>query len=166
MEIRAARVEDAGALAAAMKVVVDEGRWLATQSDRTVEDLTEMFRSGIEDGHILLVLEEEGRVLASVGVHPTGIEGVHNLGMWLLPEVRERGWGRRLAEAALREADARGIRKVELEVFPDNGRALALYASSRFEIEGVRRDHYPRLDGSIHSAVIMARFPRARGASG
>jgi putative acetyltransferase len=80
--------------------------------------------------------------------------------MWILPEFRGQRWGRRLVDAALEEARARGIRKVELEVFPDNGSAIALYSSSGFEIEGVRRNHYPRLDGSLRSAVLMAHFPR------
>jgi ribosomal protein S18 acetylase RimI-like enzyme len=58
----------------------------------------------------------------------------------------------------LDEAQARGIRKVELEVFPDNGRAIALYAACGFEIEGLKRDRYPRLDGTYRSAVPMPCF--------
>jgi hypothetical protein len=30
--------------------------------------------------------------------------------------------------------------------------------NSGFEIEGLRREHYLRLDGSLRSALIMARF--------
>ena len=43
-------------------------------------------------------------------------------------------------------------------MFPDNGRAIALYVSLGFEVEGIRRDHYARLDGSVRSAVLMARL--------
>ncbi len=78
--------------------------------------------------------------------------------MSILPEYRGKGWGRQLVDVAIEAARAEGIRKVELEVFPDNGRAFALYANSGFEIEGLRRDHYLRLDGSLRSALIMARF--------
>ena len=159
--MRGAEIQDAEALATQMKVVVEEGRWLATQSDRSVEELTEMFRSGLERDDIILVVEHGGGIVGSIGIHPTGIDGVYGLGMWLLPDFRGQGWGRRLIEAALEAAQARGVRKVELEVFPDNGRAIALYASSGFEIEGVKRDHYPRLDGSVRSALLMARFLRA-----
>lgn len=158
MEIRPAEIRDVGALAAGMMAVVEEGRWLATQSDRTVEQLTEMFRSGLEDEDILFVVEHEGQIVGSIGIHPTAVAGVHGLGMWMLRDLRGQGWGRRLVETGLDEAKARGVRKVELEVFPDNGRALALYASCGFEIEGFRRDHYPRLDGSVRSAVLMARL--------
>jgi [ribosomal protein S18]-alanine N-acetyltransferase len=158
MEIRRARVGDAGDLAAQMKAVVDEGRWLRTESDRTEEQLAEMFRSGLEEGHIIFVLEREGQIVGGISIHPTDFQGVHELGMSILAEFRGQGWGRRLVEAALDEARVEGIRKVELEVFPDNARAIALYASLGFEVEGLRRDHYQRLDGSVRSALLMARF--------
>ena len=158
MKIRRAGVGDAAQHASQMRVVVDEERWLATQSDRTVEQLTEMFRSGLEEGHLLFVLEDERRIVGAAGIHPTHVGGVHSLGMWILPEYRGKGSGRGLVEAALEAARAEGVRKVELDVFPDNGPAIALYASMGFEVEGLRRDHYPRLDGSLRSVLIMARF--------
>ena len=43
-------------------------------------------------------------------------------------------------------------------MWPDNGRAIALYTRAGYEVEGVRRDHYRRRDGSLRSAVIMARL--------
>jgi len=141
-----------------MKSVVDEGRWLAAESDQTVEALTERFRTAVADERILFVLEDAGRIVGAIAVHPTGVEGVHNLGMWILAEFRGQGWGRRLLDTALDAARAAGVRKVVLEVFPDNGRAIALYASSGFEIEGFKRDHYPRRGGGVRSAVVMACF--------
>ena len=78
--------------------------------------------------------------------------------MSILKEFRGQGWGRQLIDAALDAARSRGVFKLELEVFPDNARAVALYVSSGFEIEGYRRQHYPRLDGSRRSALLMARF--------
>lgn len=160
MEVRRARPGDVGALAKQMKAVVDEGRWLGRESDTTVEELAAIFQRAVEEKHIGFVLEHEGEVVGSIWIHPTGISGVHGLGMSILPTFRGRGWGRRLLDAALNEASAAGIRKVVLEVFPENARAVALYLSSGFEIEGVKRDHYPRRDGSIRSAVMMARFLR------
>jgi ribosomal protein S18 acetylase RimI-like enzyme len=52
------------------------------------------------------------------------------------------------------------VHKIELEVFPDNEAAIGLYRSTGFAEEGLRRDHYRREDGSLRSALIMARlFP-------
>lgn len=140
-----------------MKVVVDEGRWLATESTTTVGELVERFRDAIDEEHIILVLEEDGELVGSLGMHPTRAAGVHTLGMWVLPQWRGRGCGRILLDAAL-AARPPGVHKLELEVFPENEPAIALYRSAGFEVEGVRRNHYRRLDGSLRSALIMARL--------
>ena len=60
-------------------------------------------------------------------------------------------------EAALAWArSASYVHKVELEVWPDNTRAIAFYEALGFEHEGLRRDHYRRRDGSMRSARLMA----------
>jgi ribosomal protein S18 acetylase RimI-like enzyme len=158
VEIRPALREDASALAEQMKAVVDEGRWLATESDQTLAQLTERFRSALEDAHILLVLEHEGRIVGALGIHPTSVEGVHSLGLSILREFRGQGWGRRMIDSALDTAREHAVRKVVLDAFADNGRAIALYTSCGFEIEGFKRNHYQRRDGSVRSAIPMARF--------
>jgi RimJ/RimL family protein N-acetyltransferase len=76
-------------------------------------------------------------------------------GRWLATEPG----GQALLEAALNARPAE-VHKIELEVFPDNEAAIGLYRSYGFEQEGVRRDHYRRNDGSLRSAVIMARLLR------
>jgi [ribosomal protein S18]-alanine N-acetyltransferase len=154
--VRRAKIEDAGWLGQGMKVLVEEGRWLATQSDATVEELVERFRTGISEGHLVLLLEDGGEAVGTLGLHPSGVDGVLQLGMWILPDWRGRGGGRMLVEAAL----APDVHEVELEVWPDNEAAIALYRSTGFREEGLRREHYRRLDGSLRSALIMARlFP-------
>jgi ribosomal protein S18 acetylase RimI-like enzyme len=158
VQIRRATAEDAPALAARMKVVADENVGLGTQSNRTVEELTERFQNGIGEGAIMLALEDEGRIVGALGLHPERVSGVYDLGMWILAEYRGQGWGRKLVQAGLEAAREAGVRKLELEVFPDNGRAISLYAKCGFEVEGYRRNHYPRLDGSIKSSLIMAHF--------
>jgi RimJ/RimL family protein N-acetyltransferase len=158
MEVRKATIEDSERIARGMKMVADEERWLATQSDATVEGLTAMFRAAIEhEDNLVLVIEEGSELAGSIGLHPTHARGVYSLGMWLLPRWRGRGGGRMLMEAALRERPA-AAHKIELEVFPDNEAAIALYRSMGFEQEGLRRDHYRRLDGTLRSALIMARL--------
>jgi ribosomal protein S18 acetylase RimI-like enzyme len=77
--------------------------------------------------------------------------------MWVLPDQRGRGGGRLLIDAAL-EARPPDAHKIELEVFPDNAAAIELYRSVGFEQEGLRRDHYRRADGTLRSAVLMARL--------
>ena len=85
--------------------------------------------------------------------------------MWILPGTAGEGGGRMLIEAAL---DARPpyVHKIELEVWPHNEAAIGLYERLGFEREGLRRDHYRRRDGRLHSSLIMARlFPDAEPAA-
>jgi RimJ/RimL family protein N-acetyltransferase len=158
MRVRNATIEDCEQIADGMKTVVDEGRWLATESNTSADELVERFRGAVENpDHVLLVLVEADAPIGCIGLHPTHTKGVLLLGMWILPERRGQGGGRMLVDAAL-EARPEDVHKIELEVFPDNSTAIGLYRSMGFEQEGVRRDHYRRLDGSLRSAVIMSRL--------
>jgi putative acetyltransferase len=158
MDVRPATIEDCEPIARGMKVVVDEGRWLATGASTPVEDLVERFRAAVEwDGQFLFALEDAGELVGSLGMHPSAVDGVLTLGMWILPERRGRGGGRMLMEAALAAVPPEA-HKVELEVFPDNEAAIGLYRSLGFEDEGLRRDHYRREDGSLRSALLMGRL--------
>jgi len=77
------------------------------------------------------------------------------LGMGLLPAVRGRGVGRRLAEAAIAAAKAQGAERIELEVFASNVRAIALYETLGFVREGMKR-RARKLDGAYDDVVLMA----------
>jgi [ribosomal protein S18]-alanine N-acetyltransferase len=158
VEVRPAKIEDCATIARGMKVVVDEGRWLATEAGASADDLDQKFRASVEwDGHFLYVLEDGGELVGAIGLHPSPVDGVLALGMWVLPGWRGKGGGRKLIEKAL-EARPANAHKIELEVFPDNEAAIELYRSFGFEQEGLRRDHYRREDGTLRSAVLMARL--------
>jgi putative acetyltransferase len=82
--------------------------------------------------------------------------------MAILHEARGQGGGRALLEAILEHAQTTGAHKVELEVWIDNARAIALYASAGFEVEGLRPNHYRRCDGHLRSSLVMARLLRGK----
>jgi RimJ/RimL family protein N-acetyltransferase len=155
--VRDARAEDAEALARVIAAVAEEGL-IATEPPVDVAARAERIREAIESEgpEAVWVLEDEGRIVGNAGVNETGIPGVLVFGMALLPEARGRGSGRALLEAIVEHARSCGAHKLELEVWPDNAPAIALYESAGFEIEGVRRDHYRRRDGSLRSAILMA----------
>jgi putative acetyltransferase len=157
MRVRVATSGDCERMGRGMKVVVDEDRWLATESSTTAAELAGRFHRAIEDGHFLFVLEDGEELVGSLGMHPIQERGVLSLGMWILPASRGQGGGRMLMEAALAARPA-AVHRLELEVFPDNEAAISLYRSMGFEDEGIRRDHYRRQDGSLRSSLMMARL--------
>ena len=157
MRVRPATFGDCEAMGRGMKAVVEEGRWLATEPGIDTAELEARYSLALENGNLLFVLEEGEGIVGMLGLPPTGIEGVLSLGMWVLASHRGRGGGRMLLEAALaaRPAD---VHKIELEVWPENEAAIGLYERMGFDREGLRRDHYRRRDGSLRSALIMARL--------
>ncbi|ROO87798.1 ribosomal protein S18 acetylase RimI-like enzyme [Actinocorallia herbida] len=66
-----------------------------------------------------------------------------------------RGVGRRLLEAAVEHARHAGLRKVELTVRVDNARAISLYRSVGFQVEGLRRASMA-VDGDLVDEHFMA----------
>ncbi len=136
--------------------VAPEGT-LGSEPPVDVDERAQRFRRTIEDRRAgVWVLEEDSQIVGHAGVQE-GVRGVLSLGMVLLPEARGRGGGRALLEAALEYARASGAHKIDLEVWTDNARAISLYVSAGFEVEGIRRDHYLRADGRLRSSLVMAR---------
>jgi putative acetyltransferase len=158
MQVRRASPDDAADLVGVLETVAREGAYLGTEWPFDVGARVARMRAGLESGedrHWLL--EERGALVGMAGLHPGSAAGVLTFGMAVLAAARGRGGGRLLLETVVEQARLAGAHKLELEVWPDNGRAIALYASSGFEVEGVRRDHYRRRDGSLRSALLMAR---------
>jgi putative acetyltransferase len=145
-------------MARVMAAVAEEGS-IATEPPVDIEARAQQFRETIEgEGPgALWVLEDGGQVVGNAGVQEAG-PGVLSLGMAILPEARGRGGGRALLEVIAEHARVSGAHKLELDVWPDNARAVRLYASAGFEVEGLRRAHYRRRDGSLRSALLMARL--------
>lgn len=155
MLVRQATTHDVDAYAAVIATVAEEGRWIATEPPVDVEALRARVRKMLADGDTLFVIDDDGRVVGNLGLHGTPAAGVASLGMAILADVRGRGWGRALLQAAIEHARGAGLHKISLEVWPDNERAIALYETSGFEVEGLLRDHYRRRDGSLRSSQIM-----------
>lgn len=93
------------------------------------------------------VAEENGRVVGTVLGGDDGRRGyVHHLAV--VPELRGRGIGSALLKEMERAMAARGIAKVHLFVFEDNGRAHALYEREGWEHRTDIRIYSRRVGGS------------------
>jgi len=154
--VRQATADDVDAFVDVVVAVADEGRWIATEPPVDVDVFTERVHAMLAAGDALFVLDDGGRIIGTAGLHLTRAAGVVSLGVSILARERGSGHGRVMVEALIEHARGMEVHKIELEVWPDNARAIALYESFGFQTEGVRRDHYRRRDGSLRSAQIMA----------
>ena len=157
MVVRRAGPADLVAFADVLREVAEEGRWIATEAPVDVPRRAEALGRLMEGGDVLLVVEaEDGAVVGAGGLHRTAVAGVVGLGMALRASHRGRGAGRALLDALVAHGRKARLHKIELEVFPENARAIALYERAGFQVEGLRRAHLPRKDGSRRDVLLMA----------
>ena len=102
------------------------------------------------------------QVVASAGLHPAGPalrrRHVMTLGISVAPEAQGQGVGHALMAAMCDWADRWGqVLRIELTVFVDNARAIALYQRHGFCIEG-RHVGYALRDGAYADVLSMARL--------
>ncbi|WP_018333772.1 GNAT family N-acetyltransferase [Actinomycetospora chiangmaiensis] len=154
MDVRRAVVGDAEAMAGVVAAVAPEDR-LGAQPPVDVEARAAGFRDLLAGEGAAWVLVDGGAVVGYLSLTPR-TRGVLGLGMAILAAGRGRGGGRALVDAALGFARAGEAHKVDLEVWPDNARAIALYSATGFVVEGLRDRHYRRADGTLRSSLIMA----------
>ncbi|HYB26986.1 MAG TPA: GNAT family N-acetyltransferase [Solirubrobacteraceae bacterium] len=153
MIVRRARPADSAEAARGFAAVAEEG-FLGAQPPVDLKDREQRFMELIERD-AFWVLEDDGRIVGHAAA-PESTPGVLSIGMAILADARGRGGGRALLDAIKEHARSTGAHKISLEVWTDNARAIALYAAAGFEVEGLRRDHYKRQDGSLRSTLIMA----------
>lgn len=112
-------------------------------------------------GHTQLVAVIDGKVIGVAGLHPTdNARRAHaaSIGMAVHDAYAGRGAGRALVAALVDQADRwLNLRRLELSVFADNVRAIALYERFGFEREGLLRAYAWR-DGAYADALAMARL--------
>ena len=114
-----------------------------------------IWREEIESPFALyLLLEEEGEILAQIGVRYL-VDELHVTTLAVRPEHRRRGYAHVLLEAALGAFPE--ARCVQLEVRPSNVPARSLYESLGFVTTGRRRRYYGDED-----ALLMTRYLPAR----
>ncbi len=164
VEIRESTPEDAEALREVFAVVASERRYLARVEAPPLEQVRAFVGSLRERGGSQLVALAGSRIVGWCDISRDEREGFRHsgsLGMGLLPAHRGQGHGRALLEATLALAQARGVSRVQLEVFESNHVAIRLYERLCFEHEG-RKQRARILDGRSENLVLMARLADAK----
>ena len=111
--------------------------------------------------HLHVVAVREDRVVGSAGLHPSDrLRRRHTaiLGISVAPNAQGQGVGRALMQTLCDYADNWAqILRIELTVFTDNGRAIGLYQSFGFCVEGTHRGYAMR-HGVYADVLAMARL--------
>ena len=109
-----------------------------------------------------LVAEIDGEIVGTAGIHPVGPAQRRRhamiLGISVSKAAQGKGVGTALMKALVDYADRwAGVFRIELTVYPDNQRAIALYGKFGFEVEGTHRAYAMR-DGKYADTISMARL--------
>jgi len=106
----------------------------------------------------LLLAGEPGQAFGCIALRPLDPEGDVTTGagaevkrLYVQPAARNGGWGRRLVEALIAEAQAIGYRELKLDTLDWMTDARALYSRLGF------RECAPYYDNPLAGAVYMAR---------
>jgi putative acetyltransferase len=134
--------------------------WGTLQTPLTPVAMREARFDATDQNNRLLVAEIGERVVGMAGLHrEPGHRRSHaaHLGMAVHDDFAGRGVGTALLAAVVDLAERWwNIRRLELNVYTDNARAIALYERFGFEREGVHRAYAWR-DGSYVDSLAMAR---------
>lgn len=141
-----------------LDVVARERRYIGFVEGPPLEGARQFVKSIVDGAGVQMLAVRGEEVAGWCDIMRNPVEGfrhVGRLGMGLLPDFRGRGLGRRLAVETIRAARAAGMERIELEVFASNDRAIALYKSLGFVVEGVKKQSR-KLDGEYDDNVCMA----------
>jgi len=116
----------------ARKFHIEDGHALTPAGEASIREVA----NGVDLAPSFMLLEDDAPVgffVLSLGYSPEhgGTDGFID-DLYLVPEVRGRGLGKRAIELALEESRNCGIRVLLLEVEANNDRAYGLYTSMGF----------------------------------
>lgn len=131
----------------------EEGPPITEPEERVV-----LARMAVTENTLTVIAEWQGEIVGYLtfsGGNRRRTRHAGEFGITVALQCQGIGLGRRLMALLLDWAAAGGIiRKINLLVRPDNHRAIALYESLGFEIEGRKRRDL-LLDGVFHDALLM-----------
>lgn len=164
LRIADALTADAAAMLALHRTILAEGEWFVTEPDELSADVAsrvQLVRDCARSDNSALLVAWRGPKLCGLVQLAGGVlrrtRHLARVEIMVDPEARGRGVGRRLMQAAVDRARARGVlRKLNLQVMAHNHVAIGLYRALGFVEEGRRVAEYRFPDGSYRDELLMA----------
>jgi len=123
------------------------------------------FADGLKAGYAGWVAHRHGRIVGfSMTLFAPDI--AHLLVLAVTPEAQSEGVGSALIRHCVKEALARKLPALILEVRPSNAQALSFYKRHGFEQMAVRKAYYPATGGAREDALVMRKLLNVKGAEG
>ena len=159
--VRLARPDDARAITDFVDRVGQEGRFvLRERATWTLEEERATLAAADGTASAFFLAEMDGELCGLLdiarGRWPKNAH-VAEFGMSCRADRRGLGVGTALLDRALDWARSVGVRKVNLEVFATNDRAIALYRKLGFEEEGRRHREF-LIEAEYVDGILMARW--------
>jgi putative acetyltransferase len=101
--------------------------------DKTTDALYEVFQA---ENAAYFAAEIDGKLVGGAGIYPTEglpVDTCELVKMYLLPEARGIGLGKKLIAECLKKAKQNGFNRVYLESMPELSQALKVYEKFGFE---------------------------------
>lgn len=164
--IREATPDDAAGIIAHVKRIADEpnngiGMSSSAEFTMTVKQEREFLAKAAEAGNqCYLVAEADGEIIAAAHCRPPstriGYRHTVSVGISIDRGWRDQGLGTQLMQHLVDWArEAPGIKRIELDVYHNNLRAIRVYEKLGFQREGVRRSAVFK-EGHFLDVVFMA----------
>jgi len=154
IDARLATVDDIPVMVDILVAVAAERIWIGTEPPVDRERRAALYEEAIGGAGAMFVAVADGHVIGHLGIHGSG--GARDLGMAISDGWRGKGAGSALMAAAIAWARQQSdVHKLDLEVWPHNGGAIALYRRFGFEVEGRRRRQYRRRSGELWDSIAM-----------
>jgi len=155
--IRPATGRDLPAVAAIYNAGIAERVATFETQARTAADLV----AWPSDGRPFIVAERHGQVagFARAGSYSDRCvyEGVGEHAVYVHPDARGHGLGRRLLGELCAESERHGLYKLTSRIFTDNHASRAAHRAAGFQEVGIQRRH-GRLDGEWKDCVLVERL--------
>jgi len=118
----------------------------------------EFVQNNIEQKNPQLIALHQGIVIGWCDISPKtrpGLTHTGSLGIGVHQNFRGQGLGTRLMHETIAAAKAKGLERIELEVFAPNQTAIALYEKLGFQFEGIKKNGR-KVDDRYEDIVMMA----------